>query len=241
MGGSGIGLAFSKKYVEMHKGKIGAQSNKNGVGATFYFELPLNQHQLNNDVTIKAQCNELTDNENDSSYSQYKAIPRFNTSKLSLLVVEDNPELLIFLKQNFRDTFHTVLTATNGVNALEIIRSMQPDIILSDVVMPRMDGFDLCRIVKSDISISHIPVVLLTARTGSEDTLLGYKLGADAYVTKPFDIDFLQTILENQLNAREQIRVQYKSKATVMQPHEITFSNADEHFITKLNALIENI
>lgn len=237
-GGSGIGLAFSKTLVEMHGGTMGARNNEGG-GASFYFDLPLNQQAHDVPLASKPYINELLISENRFSSLQYPQFPREDTSRYSLLAVEDNAELLAFLKQHFATCFRTVYTATNGEDALQIILRLQPDVVVSDVVMPRMDGFELCRRVKSDIAVSHIPVVLLTARGDTENVHLGYKLGADAYVAKPFDVDFLQTVLENQLFVRRQIKERYKSQSAVPLPQEIAFSNADEQFVLKLNALIE--
>lgn len=238
-GGSGIGLAFSKVLVELHGGEIGAEDNRDGAGATFFFDLPLRLQTYGAPMQSKAYINELFSPETDLQTPDYQTLPHIDTTRYSLLAVEDNLELLAFLKQHFRDAFKTVYTATNGEEALEIIRRDLPDMVVSDVMMPHMDGFELCRRVKSDITVSHIPVVLLTARNDSDNMRLGYKLGADAYVAKPFDMDFLQTVLENQLNVREQIKARYKSQATVPLPQEITFSNADEQFVLKLNTLIE--
>lgn len=238
-GGSGIGLAFSKVLVELHSGEIGAENNSGQRGATFFFDLPLRQQACDTVMQPKAYINELLSSEADLERSNYQTLPTIETSRFSLLAVEDNPELLAFLKQHFRTTFKAVYTATNGAEALEIIRHDKPDIVVSDVMMPRMDGFELCRRVKSDIAVSHIPVVLLTARNDSENMQLGYKLGADVYVAKPFDMEFLQTVLENQLKIREQIKARYKSQAALPLPQEITFSNADEQFVLKLNSLIE--
>lgn len=238
-GGSGIGLAFSKVLVELHGGEIGAEDNHDGAGATFFFDLPMRRQAYGMPMQAKAYINELLSSETDLQTPDYLTLPHIETTRYSLLAVEDNLELLAFLKQHFRDTFKTVYTATNGEEALAIIRRDLPDIVVSDVMMPHMDGFELCRRIKSDIAVSHIPVVLLTARNDSDNMQLGYKLGADAYVAKPFDMDFLQTVLKNQLNIREQIKARYKSQATVPIPQEITFSNADEQFVLKLNTLIE--
>lgn len=238
-GGSGIGLAFSKILVELHGGKIGAENNFEGIGATFFFDLPLQQQGYDMSIHPKTYINELLPSKIDLQKSDYQKLPPIETSLYSLLVVEDNPELLVFLKQHFQNTFKTVYTATNGEEALEVILDHIPDIIVSDVMMPRMDGFELCQRIKSNITISHVPVVLLTARNDSVNVQLGYKLGADAYVAKPFDMDFLQTVLENQLTIREQIKARYRSQAGMPLPQEITFSNADEQFILKLNAVIE--
>ncbi len=237
--GSGIGLAFSKVLIDLHGGTIEAENNKNGKGASFFFELPLNQHGLGIPIQPEKHLKGFLIRETYQETSIDYSIPQIDTSLYSLLVVEDNPEFLAFLKQHFRDKFKIVHSATNGKEALEIIHHDLPDIVVSDVMMPVMDGYDLCRRIKSDVEISHIPVILLTARAGINSVQFGYKLGADAYVTKPFEMEFLQTVMENQLKLREQIKARYRSEATIPLPQEMTFSNADERFILKLNTLIE--
>ncbi len=225
--------------VELHGGTIEAENNQDGKGASFFFELPIYQHGIETSTQPKKVLNDLLKTEIDQHTSTYYPTPQIDASRYSLLIVEDNPELLVFLKQHFQGTFKTIYLATNGEEALEIIHRDLPDIIVSDVMMPIMDGYELCSHIKSDIEVSHIPVILLTARAGNDNVQLGYKLGADAYVTKPFDMEFLQTVIENQIKLREQIKARYKSNATRLIPQEITFSNADEKFILKLNTLIE--
>ena len=236
-GGSGIGLSFSKTIIERHGGTMGA-TNNNGKGATFFFELPLLSPE---DIKVRPQASIQ-----EAKNSETTAIPyitnestQIDTNNYSILLVEDNPELLAFLKMSLKPFFKKVYSCTNGVDALEIVHRNIPDIIVSDVIMPQMDGYDLCRKIKSDIAISHIPIILLTARGDSESMQLGYKLGADAYVSKPFDIDFLHTIIENQLKARETIKIRYQEQSKLLSPQEITISNADERFVIKLNELIE--
>lgn len=235
--GSGIGLSYAKMLIEMHGGIIGAIDNED-KGATFYFELPLTNAVEEVSCKEKPYLNELL-------YSSAETPPEANdfvTTPYSILIVEDEPELRSFLKESLRESFKNIYTAEDGVNALEIINQYQPDLVVSDVMMPRMDGFELCKRIKESIDISHIPVILLTARNDSESTSLGYKLGADAYLSKPFDIEFLQTLIRNQLRNREYIKSRYKNSAMIISPEEMTFSNADEKFLLKLNALIhENL
>jgi len=162
-------------------------------------------------------------------------------SNYSLLIVEDKQELRTFLKDSFKDVFKYIYTAEDGIYALDTIKNKQPDIIVSDVMMPRMDGYELCKSIKSNIEISHIPIILLTAKCDQDSTSAGYKLGADFYLSKPFELDFLLTIIVNLLKSREVIRQKYKETATAtILPQDSTISNADEVFMTKLNGLIYN-
>lgn len=236
--GYGIGLSYSKMLIEMHGGRIGAINN-DGPGATFFYELSLMNIAEEVTCQVKPYINEI-------SHSPEETGPdpgEFPTEIYSVLVVEDEPELRKFLKESLSSNFKNVYAAKDGQEALETIAQYHPDIVVSDVMMPRMDGFEMCRKVKENLEISHIPVILLTARGDSESTSLGYKLGADAYLAKPFDLDFLLTIIRNQLKNREYIKSRYKYyNMGITTPENSTFSNADEQFLLKLNALIsENL
>ena len=234
--GNGIGLSFAKMLIERHKGNIGAMNNED-KGATFFFELPLDT--ANEDISLE--------NENPKTWLPVELPSNmqetFSTNNYTLLIVEDKKELSSFLKKSLNDSFKDIYLANNGEEALDIIHRKHPDIIVSDIMMPRMNGYELCIKIKEDITISHIPVILLTARGDLDSTILGYKLGADAYLAKPFDIDLLQAVISNQLKVRELIKQKYKEsyllpKETMQAPT----GNLDEEFMMKLNKLIyENI
>lgn len=235
--GSGIGLSYAKMLVEMQGGTIGAYDNDD-TGATFYFELPYARNDQVIECEKKPYINELF-------YSSEDTVPvsgHVDTSQYSVLVVEDEPDLRQYIADCLSDMFKKVYCAVNGREALDIIRQNTPDIVVSDVMMPQMNGWELCKSIKSNLEISHIPVILLTARADSDSVQLGYKLGADAYIEKPFDVNMLKTIICNQLYNREQMKQRYKNLSSVMSPEEMTFSNADEDFVMKLNKVInENI
>lgn len=231
--GSGIGLSYARMLVEMHGGNIGAQANE-GKGATFFFELPLE----NTSVPIEAKP--YMDRLLQTSDVEIPETDEYPVAGYTVLVVEDEPELRSYLKDELSGYFKKVFVAEDGRQALEKIRANLPDLVVSDVMMPYMNGFELCRRIKSDVEISHIPVILLTARTDNESTVQGYKLGADMYVPKPFDLAFLLTVLRNQLKSREIIRNRYKEAEQVVSPKADTISNADEQFMRKLNELISS-
>lgn len=236
--GSGIGLSFSKILIEMQGGHIGAESNHK-KGATFYFELPVNLG-LNNEITGITPVSNYIRPVSAAEPASFPLSSDFPTTNYSLMVVEDEPELRLFLVDNLKPCFATVFEAGDGLQALELAEKNHPDIILSDVMMPGMDGFELCKSIKEDISISHTPIVLLTTQGDAESRNLGYKLGADAYIAKPFELDFLQTILGNLLKNREAVKSKYKKSGLFIPVEEGTFSSADELFMRKLNELITN-
>lgn len=222
--------------VELQGGKIGAQNNE-GAGATFFFELPLNLTENTAPETSRPYLNELlTGLEN---YSGTTVKSHFDTRYASLLIIEDNAELLHFLKETLCSCFASIYIASNGKEALKIMEKHLPDIIVSDVMMPVMNGYELCKYVKENLDYSHIPVILLTARNEEQSQQLGYKLGADAFLPKPFEIDTLLEILRNKLKQRDEIKKRYAQTALLPEPMNATFSMADENFLLKLNKIID--
>lgn len=234
--GTGIGLSYSKILVELHGGSIGARDNK-GAGATFFFELPLRRQPEEIVCQPKAYLNELT---SADSKEQLPEESNFDTSSYSVLVADDNADLTDFLKKSLGQYFKRVITASDGVEALRLTRSHTPDIIVSDVMMPRINGYELCKNIREDATISHIPIVLLTARDDRQSLLGGYKNGADAYLTKPFEVEMLMEIIRSQLKIRETIRKRYLNGGLVAVPEESTFSQADETILLKLNKIIRD-
>lgn len=234
--GSGIGLSYAKALVEIHGGKIGAFDNEDR-GASFYFELPVNTVlEETSDTAIQ-----LYDNGNCISIPEENVITQISTENYTVLIVEDKLELRLFLKNELWG-FKAVYTAEDGINALEVIRNKRPDIIVSDIMMPGMDGFELCKRIKQNIDTSHIPVILLTARTDSESTQTGYNQGADAYIGKPFELDLLVSVIRNQLKNREIIKQKYMNLGYVAELRSSHQNNIDDEFLIKLSKVInENL
>jgi len=169
-----------------------------------------------------------------------ESLPEVSLSEYRILCVEDNPELRQLMVDELTPFCKEVRTSCDGEEGLEAIRSYMPDVIVSDVMMPRMDGFELCRKVKADISISHIPLVLLTARADAASILTGYKAGADSYLAKPFDTALLLQVIDNLLASREKMRQRFLSPSEkAPSPEETTFTQADEAFLAHLNQFIE--
>lgn len=230
--GTGIGLSYARMLVEMHGGRIGVD-DKTAKGATFFYELPLINTAKS--IAAKPYLNELL----VSSEEKVDTNAGFSVRKYSVLIVEDEPDLRNFLKISMKEFFHQVYVAEDGVEGLDIAIRHLPDIIISDVVMPRMDGLEFCRLLKTNLEISHIPIILLTARTDQASTVQGYKEGADFYLPKPFSLEFLLAIVRNLLKNREAVKLRYKEGKETVSPKEDTISNADEQFMKKLNDLIK--
>lgn len=232
--GSGIGLSYAKILVEQHGGRIGAGDNPEG-GAVFYFELPA---ELSDEQIVCRPRNYLNELLTTGSPVE-QPVAEADLSQLSLLIVEDDEELITYLRGEFEPRTRRLFTARDGVEALAILEREEVDAVVSDVMMPRMDGYELCRQVKSRIAISHIPVVLLTARNDERSQLLGYNNGADAYMAKPFEVEMLAAVVVNLLRNRSLIRDRYREPRAMPTPQETAFSSADEEFLTRLRKLVE--
>lgn len=200
---------------------------------------------------MKSITDMVLDRENFPAWSQaleenhLVSLPEEGPAKVDLkpyriLCVEDNPELRELLITELAPYCQEVRTACDGEEGLEAIRDWQPDVVVSDVMMPRMDGFELCRQVKQDLSISHIPLILLTARADAASVLTGYKAGADSYLAKPFDTALLLQVIGNLLRAREKMRTRFLStEEQAPTPEETTYAKADETFLEHLNQFID--
>ena len=237
--GTGIGLSYSRILVELHGGSIGARDNQE-AGATFFFELPLRQQSEEIVCQPKAYLNELM---NDDSKEQLPEKNTFDTSPYSILVVDDNPDLTDFLKKSLGEYFKRVVIASDGVEALQLTRNHAPDIIVSDVMMPEMNGFELCRRVKSDMALSHIPVILLTALSDDSQRLYGFEGGADEYIQKPFNIEIVKLriikLLEERNRLREVFLKESQSPAGLSIETKGKVESLDDLFMRKFIALIE--
>ena len=234
-GGSGIGLSYAKMLIDLHGGRMGAFNNKDR-GATFFYEIPANLQEQEVSCPQHSYLNELLSSPEEEEKIESGS---FSLQGYSLLIIEDKQDLREFLKNALKDKFKKIYQAENGLVALEVIKQQQPDIIVSDVMMPQMNGYQLCKEIKENLNISHIPVILLTARADSESQMLGYKLGADAYLPKPFEMEMLLSVIQNQMRNREYIKSRYRGNQFILSPQEATFSNADEQFMIKLNEIID--
>jgi signal transduction histidine kinase/DNA-binding response OmpR family regulator len=232
--GSGIGLSYSKILVEMHKGKIGVYNNPD-KGACFWYELPI--HAESSEVCPPREyLNALTTTPEEEK--PFTPIANsINTQDYSCLFVDDNEHIRQMVAEVLKDNFKNLYLASNGKEALQIALKEIPDIIISDIMMPEMNGYELCRKIKENMNINHIQVILLTARTDEQSHLDGYKTGADAYMEKPFEINSLLENIRNRLYLRQQIRLKYTHNSIIPETDKPTTS-ADDAFLFKLNQVI---
>lgn len=229
---TGIGLNLCKDYTLMHRGSIIVQSTP-GEGTRFSVRFPLKQKAQK----ILYESHEQVKNINSwepAERTDHQPVPFHE--EISILVVEDNEELRKYLINFLRD-FYAVVYAENGSQALDILEKQNVHLVISDVMMPAVDGFELCKTIKSQIETSHIPVILLTALSSSENTSTGLEKGADAYVAKPFDEKILLSQIQNLLQQRKRLQESYRQKFLTRQPIDI--GSLDNYFLNRLNTIIE--
>lgn len=225
LSGSGIGLHLSKEYIELHKGKIWVEDSKFG-GCKMVFSLPL----PNEDEEALVEELEIPETANDDADADDKTVDSGNNMP-KLLIVDDNEDFRTFLCTCMQNKFE-VLQAENGEKAFEIAVNDVPDMIISDVMMPVKDGIQLCKDLKNDVRTSHIPIILLTAKTTEESQIDGLKSGADDYISKPFNIDVLYIKMKNLIESRKRMQSMMKGPIPI-EPSRITVNNIDEELIRK--------
>lgn len=228
---TGIGLAFTKELVELLQGKIFVES-KVGVGTLFTVLLPFTEPM---EDTLESPHTEILNSKEFIDTDEFKKEQEY---KKVLLLVEDNTDILKFIKNHFSNRF-IVLTASNGNDGLELAISAIPDIIISDVMIPEINGIELCKKIKSDLKTSHIPLVLLTALSSKESEKEGLRCRADDYMTKPFDIEILETKIDNLLLMQKSMQEKY-NKQLLLQPKHVEVKSREEKFIQKTITIIEN-
>lgn len=247
--GTGIGLSLTHDLVKLHHGDIKCESAE-GVGSTFTIIIPTNRSAYSaEEIDVSNIGQQVTrqtisqavieENEEERKTSRPSVFIRKNVSKI--LVVEDNEELLSVMHQMLSKNYH-VLTAKNGKQAMGIIMKEQLDLVVSDIMMPVMDGIELTRRIKEDKSFWQLPIILLTAKNKEEDETEGYATGADAYVTKPFKFEDLivriDTLIANRKKIREKITREQNVNSTKEESEPLHYSNPDKAFVEKATEVV---
>lgn len=231
--GSGLGLLLIKNYVSMHHGQTGVTSYEN-QGSDFYIRLKRGyKHYKNTDLLDE---NVYSDSHFEKSDVETEKIDK---QKIKLLIVEDNRDLREYINMSLSHYFNTY-TAENGKDAWEKIPSINPDIVLSDYNMPEMNGFELCEKIKKTYETSHIPVILLTVMSDIKHVEEGYKLGADDYIPKPFDVKYLKLKIENIIANRKILRAKFLETG---KPAGLTDTSENEHnalFLSKATKIVDD-
>ena len=220
--GSGIGLHVVSEYVRMHGGRVWVSDNR-PCGAVFTFFIPIVGKESQTVATSSA-----TDENSEMP---------IDDGQYTVLVVEDNTDMNDFICSSLTDEYR-VLTAFDGKEALQVMNQHSVNLIISDVMMPRMNGLELCKTIKTDLNLSHIPVILLTAKTAEASQLEGLQTGADDYLTKPFNVDVLKLRISKFIDWSKKAHQQFRQKIDV-EPSEITITPLDEQFISKAIKIVE--
>lgn len=248
MGSSGIGLSFCKEIADMHGGCIWVESEKDR-GSEFYVRLPLDRDRFTNETAEFIEANGGVKETESYGLSKYRVEPTCPEGAVKVLVVEDNAELRVYIYNNLVNRFE-VRDASNGREALQIMSgSWMPDIIVTDLMMPEMDGIGLINHIRNDFATSHIPVIMFTAKHESDTHLKAMKYGADGYMTKPFTMELLVARIDNLLERRRQIisgmaagmaRGTDSSSKVRLAPSEVVITDKDQELIAKVQRWLED-
>ncbi len=246
--GTGIGLALTKELVELHRGKIFIVSDEN-KGTCFRIRLPLGNELRSDDKIMEiigdgkemrgsSQPYILTeDHEYAREYPGKSAKADYNKKNPVILLVDDEVEVRTLIRDYLEENYR-IIEASNGENGFDIAIRNNPDIIITDVIMPVLDGIEMCRKLKEDIRTSHIPVIMLTARSSADNKIEGLETGADAYIAKPFSIDLIDAQIRNLLENRMILRNKF-SKELIIKPTDIVVTSVDAKFIRKATDIVE--
>jgi len=243
--GTGIGLSLTKELVNLLHGDIKVESEL-GKGTTFIVRLPVGKEHLKEseyiieekitEPTIQADKEVVTEEE-ESAEDLYKETKPEEEFPL-VLTVEDHTDIRIHIREHLEDSFR-IMEAEDGVMGLDKAVENIPDLIITDLMMPKMDGVEMCKKLKTDERTSHIPVIMLTAKASVEDRLEGLETGADAYVTKPFNIKELEVRVRKLIEQRKKLRERFSREIT-LEPKDIAITSADEKFLQRAMAIIED-
>ncbi len=240
--GTGLGLNLSKEFIELHRGRISVKS-KEGKGTTFYINLPLgNNHLLADEMLVDSEKavvrHQKQYSDDELGFPERKKVSGGDESRPIILVVEDIADVREFIRMSLGNQY-LILEATNGKEGLAKVLEEEPDLIISDVMMPVMDGLEMTRQLKTDMKTCHIPIILLTAKATLEHKLEGLEEGADSYIPKPFNSSHLEIRVKKLLETRMKIREHYRGLSEFKE-EETGISRLDKKFLAKLTLIVED-
>jgi DNA-binding response OmpR family regulator len=235
--GTGIGLSLTKELIDLMQGDISVESKVN-LGTRFYISIPLGTSHLDAaDYVLVEEPAAFEKSVEETVEMHHKDQPsQVGDDRQIILTVEDNEDIRTHITDNMPE--YNVMEAADGVAGLQIATEQLPDLVITDLMMPKMDGVELCAKLKTDERTSHIPVIMLTAKTSVEDRIEGLETGADDYLTKPFNIKELRVRVKNLIKQRQKLRERFR-KELMLEPREIAVTSADERFIQQTLEIIE--
>ena len=243
--GYGLGLPYARLQLSLIGGVMSAFNNEDGVGSTFFMEFPsVADKKMTSAKTMDGGTETSTSKASaDVNDNALEGLAQdFDTNDMTILFVSADEKELESFNDEFSGMFKLILTAQGKTDAINLIKATDIDLVVSDIDITGFDGFELCRTIKSSLEISHIPVILLTSRSDKRNKTLGYKMGADAFIPKPYDFNQMYALIRNQLVGRFEIKRQYNYGFFSKMSPDQTFSMTDEEFISSLNKIIdENI
>jgi signal transduction histidine kinase/ligand-binding sensor domain-containing protein/DNA-binding NarL/FixJ family response regulator len=241
--GTGIGLSLSRELVRLHKGEITVKSEP-GKGSIFTIRIPTGVKHFEPEQLIEAENSSIV---RHIMTGQEIILPedfeppdtaKEKKKEYKLLIIEDNPDILNYISRSLNREFN-ILTATNGQEGLDIIPEFQPDLVITDIMMPVMDGIEFTNKVKENFETSHIPVVMLTAKSGINDQIDGFESGAEAYVLKPFNSRYLKAVVFSLIKQRQLLSERLVTRKDIS-PGKIKITTKDEEFLAKLLKIIDD-
>ena len=237
--GTGIGLALTRQLVHLHNGTI-AVSSQEGKGTEFtvniFLNKPYSDRKPKEGVLIERNTEKLDGRTGVNTLPHEEIKNEMNLDLI--LIVDDSQDIRDYLNDVLRGKYK-ILDAPNGIKALEMARQKVPDLIVCDILMPELNGMDLCRKIKEDERTSHIPVILLTALADGKHKIEGLEWGADDYITKPFDLTILETRIKNLISLRKKLKSHYL-KNTILIPEDTTLNETEERFLNKVVRVIDD-
>ena len=234
--GTGIGLALVKELVEFHKGSIEVKSMPN-QWTIFNLTIPIDKNSYKEEEIVNHQIQEPNSTEITDEHFEDDGKEINDVNQPMLLIVEDNEDVRHILKDTFKDTYH-IITASDGEEGVSLALKHIPDIIISDIVMPIKDGAELTKELKNSELTSHIPIILLTAKAGDENKLIGVETGADDYITKPFSSKILIAKVAKLIELRQNLQKRY-SQEVILRPKDIAVTDLDEQFMEKVQFVLD--
>ena len=240
--GTGIGLYYSRRLAELHHGSLTVANRQEGSGAVFTLTYPMKETAYTETERQVIATDNVADNRiiDISSMSQpVQTTESTEDTRPTILIVDDDTEIINYMRVLFSRDYR-LITCLDAETALEEMRAAEPNLVLSDVAMPGKDGYQLCQEIKQDIQLSHIPVILVTAKITADNQIEGLNVGADAYVTKPFEPAVLSALIQSQLKNRARIR-KLLANATTTEDEQVedALSSQDKHFMEELYKLME--